>query len=58
MKVDQKQINALADAILRLLEWRRYKMQLRQEAKIKRMIKHQARLQHNLVDKPRTLFDQ
>lgn len=45
--IDQKQINALADAILRLLEWRRYKMQLKEDAKIKRMIQKQLRLRQN-----------
>lgn len=48
MKNNDRQINALADAILRLLEWRRYKMQLKQDARIKRMIKKSlSRLRQN-----------
>jgi len=43
----ERQINALADAILRLLEWRRYKLELKQQARINRMIKRQLRLRQN-----------
>ena len=53
-KVDDRQIKALADAILSLLEWRQNKMRLKQEARIKRMITRQ----RNLAGKQRKLFDQ
>ena len=36
-----REINALAAAILRLLEWQHNMMQLKQENKIKRMLKRQ-----------------
>lgn len=39
-----REINALAAAILRLLEWQHNMMQLKQEAKIKRMLKRQLQL--------------
>jgi hypothetical protein len=45
--VNQKQINALADAMLRLIAWRENQLRLKQETKIKRMIKRQLRLRQN-----------
>jgi hypothetical protein len=44
-----REINALAAAILRLLEWQHNMMQLKQENRIKRMLKRQllSRLRKN-----------
>jgi len=50
--INQKQINALADAILRGIASRQAVMQAKQDARIKRMIKRK-RIQK---DKQRTLF--
>lgn len=36
-----RQINALADAILRKIKWRQNMMQLKQDVRIKRMLKRQ-----------------
>lgn len=47
VKATQKEINALADAILRGIAWRQRMMQLKQEARIARMIKKQLRLRQN-----------
>lgn len=46
-RCSDREINALAAAILRLLEWQQNMMQLKHDARIKRMIKRQLRLRMN-----------
>jgi hypothetical protein len=43
----QNQINALAAAIMRFLQWRENAMRLKHELRIKRMITRQLRLRNN-----------
>lgn len=49
-----RQINALADAIVRRSQWRQRMMELRQEERIKRMLKRQLSLR---INRKRSLSD-